>query len=127
MSGKLSRCPSLLQVLIKHLAQVFSPTIGSQDLDGLAVVLCNSPCLEHLIGFKSLILGVQEEGGGVPGGVVSEGDEVPSVLASGDGGWSPDVGMYLISEVLGWWTNPYFRYWEPCGAREYARVTVHFR
>jgi hypothetical protein len=122
--GKLSRRAYLLQVLIEHFAQVLASPVGSQDLDRLAVVLCDSPRLVHLVGVEGLVFGAQEEGGGVPGGVVSKGNEVPSTLACGDGGWSPYIGMYLISEVLGWCTDPDFRNGQTGGTREDARVTV---
>jgi hypothetical protein len=113
-------------VLIESLAQVLSPAIGPQDFNCPAVVLCNSPCLEHFVGLKSLVFGAQQESGRIPGRVVSEGDEIPSILAGSDGGWPPNIGMYLISKVLSGWSNPDFRNGQTSGAREDAGVTVCF-
>ena len=74
------------------------------------MVLSDSPCLIHLVGIEGLVFGAQEEGGGVTCGIIGEGNEVPLVLACGDGGWSSYIGMYFISECLGWRANPYFGY-----------------
>src|SRR6266849_1843706 len=113
-------------MLIEFLAQVLSPSIGLQDLNGLAVVLRGGPGLECFVGLKSLVLGAQQEGRRVPGRVVREGNEVPSVLTSGDGGWAPYIGMHFVSEILGWWTDPDFRYGQTGGMHEDAGITVCF-
>ena len=80
--GKFPRCFCPCQMLIIELiAQVLSPSVGSQDFDGMAVMLCNSPCLKHFVCLKCVIFVLQEEGGRVPGHIVCEGDKVPSTLA----------------------------------------------
>ena len=110
-------------MLIEHFAQVLSSPIGSQDLDRGAVVLCDSPRLVHFVRVEGLIFGAQEEGGGVSRGVISEGNEVPSILACGDGGWSSYIGMYFVSECLGWWADPYFGYRQASGMCKCNRCT----
>jgi hypothetical protein len=57
MGGEFPRRSCLCQMLIECLAQVLPSTIGSQDLYGLAMVLCDSPCLKHLVDFKGLVFG----------------------------------------------------------------------
>src|ERR1700733_2815858 len=113
-------------MLIKLFAQILSPSVGAQDFDGLAVVLCCCPGLERFVGLKSLVLGAQQERCRVPGCVVREGYEIPSVLTSGDGGWAPYIGMYFISKILGWRTDADFRYGQTGGTRVDAGVTVCF-
>ena len=111
-------------MLIELLAQILPSPIGPQDFDRSAVVLCDSPRLEHLVGLEGLVFGAQEEGGGVAGGIVREGDKIPSVLASGDGGWPPDIGVYLVSKVQGCWADSDFGYRLASGTHVYACVAL---
>jgi hypothetical protein len=50
MDGESAHSASGCEVLIEFLAQVLSPSIGTQDLDGMAVVLCVHPRLEPQVG-----------------------------------------------------------------------------
>ena len=93
----------------------------------MAVVLRDSPRLEHLVCLKCVIFALQEEGGRVPGRIVHECDKVPLSLACRGGSWSPDISMYLITEVFGRRADPYLRDRQSGGARVDARVAVCFR
>ncbi len=124
MRGKSSHHSCFCQVLIEFFAQIFTTAIGAQGFNCFAVLLCGCPCLKCFIGFKSLIFCAQEEGDGVTHCIVCKGDIVPSTLARGYGGQSPYVGMYFISKVLGWCTDPYFRNGQACGSCKYACIAV---
>jgi hypothetical protein len=120
----ISRCTLFGQVLIECFAQVLSPAIGAQDLDRLAILLSDCPGLVGFVGLKSLVLCAQHKGGCVLGYIVCEGDEVSSTLVQGDRGWSPHIGMYLISEVLYRWANPDLWDGQACGTCKYAGIAV---
>src|SRR5713101_7403527 len=108
MWRQLPCCACLCQVLVEGFAYKLASTIGSQDFDRFAVLLGDCPGLIGLVGCKSLVLCSQQEGGRVLSHVIGEGDKVPSTLARGDRGWSPHIGMYLISKVLSRWTDSNF-------------------
>ena len=90
---------------VERVAQVLASTIGEKHLDGLAVPLGDSPRLKRFVGLQSNVFGAHQVGDGKTRGIVREGDEVSAALASGDGRGAPDIGMYLITEALGWQTN----------------------
>lgn len=52
------------KVLIKRIAQIFSPSIRAQDFEGSAVPLRVHPSLKHSVGFNHVTLGHEEVGGG---------------------------------------------------------------
>src|SRR5580698_1258486 len=122
MYGQLPRCAHFLQVLIELCAQELPSAIRAQDFDQLAVVLSCCPCLKGLVGFKGLVLGVDHVRDRVPGCIVCEGDEVPSTLARGNGGWSPHIGMYLVSKISGRWADSDFGDGQTFCACKYAGV-----
>ena len=76
-----------------------------QGFDPLAVLLCGGPCFEGLIGFKSLVFGLQQVGDCVLHHVICEGDKIPSVLACGNYGQAPYIGVHLVFKVLSRWTD----------------------
>ena len=99
MRGEFSHRPRCCQVCTECCTQVLTPTVGSQDFDLFAVILGERPRLKGLVGLKSLAFGVQQEAYRVTGGVIREGDEVVTALAGRGVGWSPDIGVYLITKV----------------------------
>ena len=105
MRGKFPRGACCCKMLIEYFAQVLSAVIRLQGFYALAVLLRQHTCLEGLVGFKSLDLGPHQEGDCVPGCVIGEGNEVFLALACWGAGWSPHIGMYLVTKVLSWWAN----------------------
>jgi hypothetical protein len=69
---------------------------------------------------------VQEVRDSVPHHVIREGGKVLATLACSNGRWSPHIGVYFISKVLGRRTDSYFRHWQPGGLGIYAGITVCF-
>ena len=122
MHGQLSRCAHFLQVLIKLCAQELPSAIRVQDFDQLAVVLSRCPYFKGLVGFKGLVLGMDHVRDCVPGCIVCEGDKVSSTLVQGNGGWSPHIGMYLVSKISGRWADSDFRDGQMFCACKYAGV-----
>ena len=57
-------------------------------------------------------------------GIVREGDEVSAALVSGDRRGAPDIGVYLITEALGWRTNAELWHRQASCARKDAGVTI---
>jgi hypothetical protein len=97
-----SPCRSCVcEVLIESLAEVLAPLVGAQDFDGGAVLLCARPRLVPLVDSKYIALSCEQEGGRIPGGVISEGDEISSATLGRHCGWPPYIGMYLVAEIFG--------------------------
>ena len=55
VSGQFSRRSLTLQVPVELPTQELAAAIGVQDFDGLAVLLCDCPGLERLIGREGLV------------------------------------------------------------------------
>src|SRR6267154_2794674 len=97
-----------------------------QGFYALAMLLHQCPCLKGFVGFKSLILGVHQECNGVSHCIISEGYEIFSALARWGTRWPPHIGMYFVTKVLGWWTDPDFGDRLLSHAGKYTGVTVCF-
>ena len=65
-----------------------------------SIELCVHPHLEVLVGSEGLIFRLQEVKGHVSGVVICERNEVFAMCIRLDGQWSPEVRVYLISEVI---------------------------
>ena len=97
-----------------------------QGFNTLAVLLHQSPCLKGFVGFKSLILGVHQKCDGVPYCIISEGYKIFLALTRWGAGWPPYIGMYFVTEVLGWWTNLDFRDRLPSCVGKYTGIASCF-
>ena len=126
VSGQFSHRSLTLQVPVELPTQELAAAIGVQDFDSLAVLLCDCPGLEHLVGREGLVFQAEGEGDGVPSCIICEGNEILSALACSDGGWPPYIGMCEVSEVRGWRADSDFRNWLVGGSGVYAGVAVCF-
>ena len=73
------------KALVEGTTKVFPTVIRVENLDGSAKLLCQCPGFKSLVRAESLCLVTQEVSDHVASGIVSECDEVPIPLPSGDG------------------------------------------
>ena len=106
VDGKSAGSTSISEVLIKRFAEVLPPTVGTQDFYGATVTLGACPCLELAVGCECVTLRRKEIGERKSCGIVREGDEESTTTAGGHRSWPPYIGMYLISELMGLFTDP---------------------
>ena len=105
MDSESSQSPCSSKVLIKSIAQVFSPTVGAQDFDGSTMILHAHPHFELAVGQEGLTLCHKKICCGEVGSIVCKCDEVLLSTLSGHCGWPPHVSMDLITKLLGLHTN----------------------
>ena len=86
---------------VERVAQELAAAIGAEDLEGRAVPLRECPCLKQFVGSQRLVLRVHQVSDCEARRIVRERSKITAPLARGDGCGAPDIGMYLISKVLG--------------------------
>jgi len=86
---------------VERVAQELTAAIGAEDLEGRAVPLHECPCLKQFVGSQRLVLRVHQVSDCEACCIVRERSKITAPLACGNGCGAPDIGMYLISEVLG--------------------------
>jgi hypothetical protein len=89
------------------------------------MLLGECPCFERLVGLKPGF-SAQQEAHRVSGGIVRECDEIMSALASGRACWPPHISVYLITEILGQWTDANGRNGQTSCTHVQARVAGGF-
>ena len=126
MHSESPSCTNTGEVLIKSSAQVFSPVVGAQDLNRVAVVLSPCPCLELLVEREGVALHCKKVHEGETCRIVCEGDKIAAASSGGNWGRPPDIGMYFVAELCSLLADSEFWNGLPCGTHENARLTVLF-
>ena len=98
MDGESADGPLLIKEGVKISAQVLPTSVRSKGLDLSGFALSSRPCPVHLIGLEGLVFGPLQVQGRISGVVIGETNIIFSSTFSPHWGWSPQIGMDLITK-----------------------------